>query len=304
VPSNEQRRDAAKRKLERQLEQRARRDRKRRQLTIAGSVVGALLVIGAVVGVFTMSSDHSDRAASTTTGNSDTATTSPNAPGQLPPVKPAAATVSCTYPATPGYRGKAWKLPHTTGVKTIDNGAPIAVSVSMVTSRGDIGLMLRPSESPCAVNSFASLIGQGFFDKTSCQQLTDTPAGSLQPVHVLECGDPTGTGTGGPGYSFAPEYPRNQYTDADPGLQTPVDYKRGTLAMFSSDTMPQGSQFFLVFGDSQLPPDFTILGTVDATGLQTLDRVGAAGALPLNPKTHLAAPKLPVTITSMRLDVG
>jgi peptidyl-prolyl cis-trans isomerase B (cyclophilin B) len=308
VPSNEQRRDAAKRKLERQLEERAKRDRKRRQLTIAGSVVGVIVVVAAIVTVFVVKSDDKPGAAAPASTDAPP-TSSPNKPGELPRVKPAAASVDCAYTPVPGYTGKAWKLPHTQGVRTIENGVPIKISVSVATSQGNIGLMLDPSESPCAANSFASLIGQGFFDGTKCQQLTNTAPNGPNSIHALECGDPTDTGSGGPGYSFAPEYPRNRYTDDDAGLQMPVDYKRGVLAMFNSadagpSGIPQGSQFFMVFGDSQLPPSYTIFGTVDATGLQTLDRVGAAGTLPPDAKTHMTAPKLPVAITSMRLDIG
>lgn len=307
MPSNEQRRDAAKRKLERRLEERAKRERRRKQLTIAGSVVGALLVVGAIVGAFTVHHGHSDNTASTTTTSSSAPTTTtpaPEQPAQLPPVKPAAATVSCTYTPTPDYKGKVWKLPHSKGIRTVENGTPITVSVSMVTNQGDIGLLLHPSESPCGVNSFASLIGQGFFDKTNCHQIVDTPAGSPATAHALICGDPTGTGTGGPGYSFPAEYPVDQYAPNDPNLQQPVTYKRGTLAMKSSSTTPQGSEFFLIYGDTVLPPTLTVIGTVDATGLQTLERVAAAGTLPANPQTGATAPKHPVTITSMRLDVG
>ena len=76
----------------------------------------------------------------------------------------------------------------------------------MSTSRGNIGLQLDNGKAPCTVNSFASLAQQGYFDDTPCHRLTTTPQ-----LGVLQCGDPSGTGTGGPGYRFANEYPTNQY---------------------------------------------------------------------------------------------
>ena len=81
---------------------------------------------------------------------------------------------------------------------------------------------------------------------------------------MLQCGDPTGTGTGGPGYRFPNEYPTNQYRLTDPALKTPVLYPRGTLAMANSGPGTNGSQFFLVYKDSQLPPTYTVFGTIDS----------------------------------------
>ena len=76
------------------------------------------------------------------------------------------------------------------------------------------------------MNSFASLAQQGYFNDTPCHRLTTSPG-----LSVLQCGDPTGKGTGGPGYGFVNEYPTNQYRPDDPALQSPVVYPRGTLAM-------------------------------------------------------------------------
>ena len=82
---------------------------------------------------------------------------------------------------------------------------PAKISVSMATNQGNIGLWLNNAEAPCTVNSFASLAQKGFFDGTICHRETTAPAWA-----VLQCGDPTGTGTGGPGYKFANECPTNQ----------------------------------------------------------------------------------------------
>jgi cyclophilin family peptidyl-prolyl cis-trans isomerase len=132
--------------------------------------------------------------------------------------------------------------------------------------------MLANNESPCTVNSFASLIGQKFFDNTKCHRLTTSPT-----LGVLQCGDPKGDGTGGPGYQFANEYPTDQYPPNDPKLEEPVLYPRGTLAMANAGPNTNGSQFFMVYKDSQLPPQYTVFGTIQADGLATLDTIAKAG---------------------------
>ena len=84
---------------------------------------------------------------------------------------------------------------------------------------------------------------------------------------MLQCGDPSGTGTGGPGYRFPNEYPTNQYRLADPAMDVPVLYPRGTLVMANAGPGTNGSQFFLVYRDSILPPTYTVFGTIDDTAL-------------------------------------
>jgi peptidyl-prolyl cis-trans isomerase B (cyclophilin B) len=104
------------------------------------------------------------------------------------------------------------------------------------------------------------LAGQGYFDDTVCHRQTDS-----EGLQVLQCGDPSGTGTGGPAYEFP-----TQVTGAE-------TYPRGTVAMANSGQGFDGSQFFLVYGDSQLPPSYTVLGTIDEAGLATLDTIAANG---------------------------
>ncbi|MCV7065188.1 peptidylprolyl isomerase [Mycolicibacterium houstonense] len=269
MPTNEQRRATAKRKLERQLERRAAQERKRRILTIAGSAVGAVVVIAAVVATFMFTSKDSGSttaSASTTTATSGTAA-QPAADGQLPAfVAPADLGANCQYPAA-GAASKPVEPPHSGKVPT----DPATISVSMVTTQGNIGLQLDNAKAPCTVNSFASLASKNFFNDTPCHRLT---TGGLS---VLQCGDPTGQGTGGPGYQFANEYPTNQYQPDNPALQQPVLYPRGTLAMANAGPNTNGSQFFLVYQDSQLPPNYTVFGKIDDTGLATLDKIAAAG---------------------------
>ncbi|WP_458317774.1 peptidylprolyl isomerase [Mycolicibacterium brisbanense] len=266
MPTNEQRRATAKRKLERQLERRAAQERKRRLLTIVGAVVAVIVVIGAGVGLYVANRDSGSTTASAAT-TTPSAAPEPAANGQLPAfVAPANLGADCQYAAA-GEASKKVNPPRTGKVPT----DPATVSVSVTTNQGNIGLQLDNAKAPCTVNSFASLAQQGYFNDTPCHRLT---TGGLS---VLQCGDPTGKGTGGPGYQFADEYPANQYQPDNPALQQPVVYPRGTLAMANAGPGTNGSQFFLVYKDSQLPPNYTVFGKIDATGLATLDKIAAAG---------------------------
>jgi peptidyl-prolyl cis-trans isomerase B (cyclophilin B) len=273
VPTNEQRRATAKRKLERQLERRAAQARKRRLYTIIGSAVGAIVVIAAVVATIVITNRDSGNATASPAATSATQTTSAAAPapanGQLPPFTPPADLgANCEYPASPEPASKKVNPPRTGKVPT----DPAQVSVSMTTNQGNLGLMLDNAKAPCTANSFASLAQQGYFNDTTCHRLT-----TGEGLAVLQCGDPTAQGTGGPGYQFADEYPANQYQHDDPALQQPVLYPRGTLAMANAGPATNGSQFFMVYKDSQLPPNYTVFGTIDETGLATLDKIAAAG---------------------------
>jgi peptidyl-prolyl cis-trans isomerase B (cyclophilin B) len=274
VPTNEQRRATAKRKLERQLERREAQARRRRLYTIIGSVVAAIVVVAAVIGVVVFThhkSNNTTAAASSAAPSSSAEPTEPAAAGtgQLPAFKPPADLgANCQYPASTEPASKPNNPPRTGKVPT----DPAQVSVSMTTNQGNIGIQLDNAKSPCTVNSFASLAQQNWFNGTACHRLTTSPE-----LSVLQCGDPTGSGSGGPGYQFANEYPTNQYQPDDPQLQNPVTYPRGTLAMANAGPGTNGSQFFLVCKDSQLPPNYTAFGKIDETGLATLDKIAAAG---------------------------
>jgi peptidyl-prolyl cis-trans isomerase B (cyclophilin B) len=146
-------------------------------------------------------------------------------------------------------------------------------TVSLKTTQGVIALTLDTAKAPCTVNSFRSLATKKFFDGTSCHRLT------TQGIYVLQCGDPTAKGTGGPGYSFP-----------DENLQG-ATYPRGTIAMANSGADTNGSQFFLVYKDTQLEPNYTPFGTI-TSGLDVLEKVAAAGSTPEGD----GKPTLPVTI--------
>lgn len=145
---------------------------------------------------------------------------------------------TCTYEKA-SEPGKKAELPP---------GEPKAVdSLTIATNRGDITATFTPDSAPCAVSSFASLAEQGYFDATTCHRLV--------PGFVLQCGDPSATGTGGPGYTFADE------------LSGDESYPAGTLAMANAGEDTNGSQFFIVLADSDLPPSYTVFGSVDEAGL-------------------------------------
>jgi peptidyl-prolyl cis-trans isomerase B (cyclophilin B) len=293
VPTNEQRRATAKRKLERQLERRAEKARKRRIYTIVGSAVAAIVVIGAIVATVVITNrDSGSQTASAATTTPTTATSAaPSAPGQLPAfAAPANLGANCQYPASQDKASKPVKPPRTGKVPT----EPAQISASMSTNQGNLGLQLDNAKSPCTVNSFASLAQQGFFNDTPCHRLTTS-----EGLAVLQCGDPTGQGTGGPGYQFDNEYPTNQFQPDDPKLQEPVVYPRGTLAMANAGPGTNGSQFFLVYKDSKLPPNYTVFGTIDQTGLATLDKIAAAGTADGGPD---GKPKNDVQVKSILLD--
>ncbi|MFV8164761.1 peptidylprolyl isomerase [Mycobacterium sp. 134] len=216
----------------------------------------------------------------------DRYTASPGSEQQLPAfAAPANLGTNCQYPATTEPATKPARPPRTGTVPT----EPATVEAGIVTDRGSIGLKLANGKAPCTVNNFASLASQGFFDGTQCHRLT---TGDLA---ALQCGDPSGSGTGGPGYRFPNEYPTNQYRLSDPALRQPVVYPRGTVAMANSGSGTNGSQFFLVYEDSLLPPTYTVFGTVDKTGLATLDAIADGGVAD---GSDDGEPATPVTIKS------
>lgn len=268
-------------------------------LAIAGLVISyvvAVLTVVAVIGTIVFASflvriaEDFDPNRSYS-GSSDT-TGIPNSDVEpLPPFTPPATLGSnCQYPATTEKASKPVAPPRSGRVPT----TPISVDATVTTTDGAIGLKLNNAEAPCTVNNFVSLAQQGFFDATPCHRLTTSTT-----LGVLQCGDPTGAGEGGPGYRFPNEYPTNQFRLTDPALEKPVLYPRGTLAMANSGPGTNGSQFFIVYADSQLPPSYTVFGTVDETGLAVVDRVAAGG---VQGGADDGKPVQDIVIQSVRLD--
>ncbi|HCT80033.1 MAG TPA: peptidylprolyl isomerase [Micromonosporaceae bacterium] len=164
------------------------------------------------------------------------------------------------------------------------------------TNHGDIGLTLTGPDAPCTVQSFVHLVRHRFYHDTICHRLTTYPT-----LKVLQCGDPSGTGSGGPGYRYQDELPTNLSPVPDrPGR---VYYPRGTLAMANAGPDTNGSQFFLVYADSILRPNYTVFGFVDPAGMAVLDTIAAAGVQPTpeNPAPLDGPPALATTIIQARI---
>ena len=313
MPTNQQRRATAKRKLERQLERRAQRARRRRMWTLAALSALVLIVVAAVVVGFMMTTKKSGTKSTAASTSAPASSSAPDSPATTPPGStPAAAQAgvlpafhapadlgaNCQYPASQEPAAKPVNPPRSGKVPTDEK----QVSVSMTTDQGPIGILLNNGQAPCTVNSFVSLASQHYFDGTTCHRLTTAPT-----LSVLQCGDPKGDGSGGPGYGFANEYPTNQYKPDDPALdKPPLVYPRGTLAMANAGPGTNGSQFFMVYKDSQLPPQYTVFGTIQQDGLKTLDKIAAAGVAGVGPDgkpNEDGKPNMNVQINTVRLDV-
>jgi peptidyl-prolyl cis-trans isomerase B (cyclophilin B) len=190
--------------------------------------------------------------------------------------KPLPAAVSCAYP--PDGERRSAKAPAGANIP-----AQGTVGVSMPTSIGQIGLKLDRALAPCTVNSFLSLAQQGYFNRTYCHRLTTTPT-----LQVLQCGDPTESGAGGPGYTFADEtFPQ-------------LKYGRGQIAMANSGPNTNGSQFFMIYGSaSGLAPNYTLFGTIAPESLPLLEDVARNGT---TDGSRDGAPRTKVKIESVQAD--
>ena len=270
MATNQMRREAAKRKLAGQQARRAQQVARRRRIAVISSVAVVVVVL---VGVVLLSTVGRSGDAPAPTAPSDAAAAAPAAPG------------TCAYPAGESA-ARPNQPPQTDGVSNEGTA-----TVALATSAGPIGLTLDRAQAPCTVNSFVSLAGQGYFDGTTCHRLT-----TGEGLKVLQCGDPTGTGTGGPGYTIPDEPPTT--LAASPSGAGTVVYPRGTVAMAKTAAPNSGgSQFFLVYADSTLPPDYTVFGTIDEAGLATVDKVAAGGSDDANGQGD-GKPKTSVTIES------
>ena len=131
-------------------------------------------------------------------------------------------------------------------------------NVRFFTTHGVITVRMRTAEAPCTTFSFRFLASRGYYNLTHCHRLT------LQGIYVLQCGDPTGTGSGGPGYSFNDENLAG------------ATYPAGTVAMANAGPNTNGSQFFFTWKDTTLSPDYTPFGVV-ISGMDVLQKIAAAG---------------------------
>lgn len=274
MPTNQQRREAAKRKLERQLARRAERARRRRIVGVIVTVVAVVAAVGIVYWLANIGGDDNSAAASNTTSATPPPEKTTDGPCKY-------TDTSATEPASKDTGG----LPPDPA-ETPKTGA---VKVNLKTDQGDIPLTLDRAKAPCTVQAIEFLTKAKYFDSTKCHRLTTTDG-----LKVLQCGDPTGAGTGGPGFTLPDEKPTDlKAGTAGPDGQPTVIYPRGVLAMANTGSPHSGgSQFFMVYGDSTLKADYTVFGTIDAPGLTVLDKVAAAGA----EGGQDGAPKTPVNI--------
>jgi peptidyl-prolyl cis-trans isomerase B (cyclophilin B) len=223
----------------------ARRRAQRNAIAIGLTVI---VVLGIAIGAALLR-----RTSSSPTAASPAASATPSASAATNAANPCPApTVSA--PATP----KSWK---TAPAKTLAAGK--AWTLSLKTTCGTVTAKLDGAKAPRAVSSAIFLSRNAFWNGSPCHRVTT--AG----IYVLQCGDPTGTGSGGPGYSFGPveNAPKN-------GV-----YPAGTIAMARSNSPDSnGSQFFIVYKASSLPaPGYTVLGRV-TSGLDVVQKVAAGGA--------------------------
>ncbi|MEU4514299.1 peptidylprolyl isomerase [Nonomuraea wenchangensis] len=248
---------------ERQMQRRLEREQKAKRTAIIGSTVGVVIVVGGIV------------AAVALLGGGDTGTEAASSPSAS-----AAATASASASTGPkpydAATGTCDYVKDTTGGAVKDVGMPPAKvkttpakkTMTLKTNLGDVVVELDNAKAPCTTNSLEFLAKKKYYDGSKCHRL------GSEKFPMLQCGDPTAKadgksqdGAGGPGYVMAEE-----------NLEG-AQYKRGVMAMAKTSAPgTTGSQFFLVFGDIQLTPDYTPVGTI-TKGLDILDKVNKAGVI-------------------------
>lgn len=262
-------RAAARARLERQMAERLEEARKRKQRNaIIGAAAALLLVAG---GVFWLAKSLSGKDAT------------PNA--AAPNATPAATT--CTWtPDDPKTN------PNLKDVGAPPTGAPASKGTQTMTITLNVGVVeveVATAKAPCSAASMTYLAGKNFFDNSKCHRLV------TEGIKVLQCGDPSGTGMGGPAYKMAEE---NLPNVTDPMKAYPI----GTIAMAKTQQPNStGSQFFIVYGESTLGPNYTVLGKI-TKGLDVVQKVGAAGAVDDKGKAATdGKPKTQVTIKKLTM---
>jgi peptidyl-prolyl cis-trans isomerase B (cyclophilin B) len=280
----ERQRKLARERYQRRMERQAVKQQQSKKVTIASlsavGVVGAVLIGLLLGGAFSHTpKKKTDAAASTTPSASTTPTASPT-----PTTNAVETAQHCTY-IKGGVAARKNNLP------PVKPDAKAKYQATVKTNRGTIVIDLLNKQAPCTVGSFVSLAEQKFYNNTHCHRLTT----KLSGIYVLQCGDPTGTGEGGPGYGFGNEnLPTKVNKNGD------AIYRPGEVAMaHSSEPNSNGSQFFLVYKDSPLPPDYTPFGTI-ASGLNIIQNVAKAGTDNTNGPGD-GAPKEKVQIISVTI---
>lgn len=269
-------RQLARERYERQQARRAASRARHRQLQqVAAVVVAVLLVIGGVVYVAHRDSDTT----ATPAAKGSAPASVPATPSPSPAEGEDAEDHGCTFTKSPEKAAKD------VGIPTYDEAtAHDPFTATVKTNQGDIVIAMNADKAPCTTTSFKHLATNDYFADTSCHRLT------TEGLFVLQCGDPSGTGGGGPGYGFGIE-------NAPPDGKYPA----GTVAMArSNDPNSNGSQFFLVYKDSQLPTEgggYSIFGRV-TDGLDVVQKVAEAG---VEGGGGDGKPAQPVTIESVEI---
>jgi peptidyl-prolyl cis-trans isomerase B (cyclophilin B) len=248
----ERQRRLARQAHQRRTERQAQRERRAKQLAVIGIVAVLVVAVGigaaAFAGVFSPAKAKPSAAKATPSASAS--------PSPSPSGTAAMVDGKCVY-IKAGTAARKVSLPPATP------DAKATYSATIATNRGTIVVDLLNSKAPCTVNSFVSLTDQKYYDNTPCQRLTTAARG----IYVLQCGDPTGTGAGGPGYEFGSENLAG------------AKYPAGTVAMVNSPGAPDsnGSQFFLVYKNTPLPASYTPFGTI-VSGLNIIQNVAKAGS--------------------------
>jgi peptidyl-prolyl cis-trans isomerase B (cyclophilin B) len=254
VGKKERKRKLAREHMLRQQARRTDQARRTRQITMISVV--CLVVVGLGVGgffLFSQPGTTSNAAASATASASPSSTAAATPTPSATPALAAEPAKTCSYPASGKAARNVGKPPATPDWRA-------TYQATIRTNRGDVVIDLLNSEATCTVNSFVYLASKNYFSNTGCHRLT-----TVSPLYVLQCGDPTGTGSGGPGYKFNDENLAG------------AKYTQGTLAMANAGPDTNGSQFFLVYKNSTLSANYTPFGTV-VKGLGIIQNVAKAGS--------------------------
>jgi peptidyl-prolyl cis-trans isomerase B (cyclophilin B) len=275
------------------------RERQRKSRKRAGIGLAVLCVLGLVAGVTTvLVSGGGTATAAKKPAAKVSATASPSASATA-----SASAAAVTEPATHcSYTSASAGSVVKSSMPTASPDYKAAYTASINTNLGPIKIDLANSKATCTVNSFAHLASDDFWNNSQCHRLS-TSGG----LYMLQCGDPTAKasqklscstatlGTGGPGYDFASE---NLPTAGSSGS---VTYKAGTVAMANGGGATNGSQFFLVFKNTTLGPDYTPFGTI-TSGLDILQNVAKAGTSCTYAGAGGGVPKEKVIIDSVSIN--
>lgn len=268
VSQEQRRRQLAREKF---LRQQQRRTSARRKARMRNSVIASVLgviVIGSVAlyttGVLKNNDDDKASAGADATPSASATSKAPD---------------PCEKAAKGSVKTMSWKKEP---AMTIDKSAKY--TLELATTCGDIDIALKTSAAPHTVNSFNFLAAKGYFNHSKCHRLTTTG------IYVLQCGDPTGTGSGGPGYTIPDENLKDKSVKGG-------TYPAGTVAMANTgEKHTGGSQFFLVYKDSQLQPDYSVFGKI-TKGLDVLQKIAKEGSDPAGD----GKPKKKVTIQDVTI---